>query len=81
MSARLNNPQRVRVEVFKLERLLSNATSSLDRQPILEALAERRRQLREHGAYLRTLRRVDVSNEENADRLFGTGVHAPLEEK
>ena len=56
---------------------------SLDdaRSAILDKLAEKKRQLRGHYAHTATLRRVDLSDEPSPDRLFGTGVHAPLEEK
>ena len=81
MSDRLDNPQKVKAEVRRLERQLSDATTSLDRQPILDKLAEKKRQLRGHYAHTATLRRVDLSDEPSPDRLFGTGVHAPLEEK
>ena len=75
------DPVAIRARIRKLEHLLSAADSSLECEPILEKLAEARRQLRQHYARAATLRRVDVSGEPSAYRLFGTGIHAPLEEK
>lgn len=73
------NPVKIKGEIRKLERLLSQCSSSLEREPVVERLSEARRQLRQHYARAATLRRVDLRDEQTGHTLPGFGVHEPLE--